>query len=107
MPKRKPSVQRVRPEFETFEDRICPSAGPGVNLSIPGPIFAGDDVTITATLNTEDPNENGEGEPLVIQSSGGFSATIGDYAVTQQLSFTATQDGETLDASIQGYDGDE
>lgn len=39
-------------------------------------INKGDTVTIQAMLSTSDPNENGEGEPLYLQSSGGFSATI-------------------------------
>lgn len=68
---------------------------------------AGDKIDIVATLNTTDVNENGEGEPLVLQSSGGFSATIPSYAQPTALSFTATANGESLSGFIVGYDGDE
>ncbi|HKC12473.1 MAG TPA: hypothetical protein VKI41_10610, partial [Vicinamibacteria bacterium] len=49
-----------------------------------------DIITGTATLFTNDPNENGEGEPLVIFSSGGeYSATIGAYSLPTPFSFPA------------------
>src|SRR3954470_4736350 len=98
---------RVRPSLEALETRLCPHvAGPGVNLNAPDAIHAGDTVTIEATLGSTDANENGEGEPLVIQSSGGFTATVGAYAQTRSVTFKATQDGELLTATIQNYDGD-
>src|SRR5215471_17629092 len=82
------------------------TTGAPTTIAFPG-VKAGDTITVQATLNTTDPNENGEGEPLVIQSSGGFSAIVSAYAQTRSLSFQATQDGETITISIQGADGDE
>jgi hypothetical protein len=70
-------------------------------------IHAGDRVTVVATLSTSDPNENGEGETLVIQSSGGFTATVAAYEVPQSFTFTATQNGETLFGNLTDSDGDE
>jgi hypothetical protein len=67
---------------------------------------AGDKVDVTATLSTSDPNENGEGEPLILQSSTGFSGTVSAYAQAQTFSFTATMPG-TLSGFIQGFDDDE
>ena len=68
---------------------------------------AGDKVDIVATLNTSDVNENGEGEPLVLQSSSGrLSVTISAYAQPTALSFTAAA-GDSLSGFIIGYDGDE
>jgi hypothetical protein len=63
-------------------------------------------VDIVATLNTSDPDENGEGEPLILQSSTGFSATVSVYALTTSFSFTASSPG-TLSGFIAGADGDE
>jgi hypothetical protein len=68
---------------------------------------AGDKVDIVATLSTNDPDENGEGEPLVLSSTGGFSASVPNYAQPTAFSFTASTDGESLSGSIAGYDGDE
>ena len=67
---------------------------------------AGDTVDIVATLNTVDPNENGEGEPLQLQSTTGFAATVSNYAQPTTFSFTATVGG-TLSGVILGFDGDE
>jgi len=80
----------------------------GSPVDIPlGTVHVGDTISLTAVLTTSDPNENGEGEPLIIQSSGGFSRTLNTYSQQQAISFQATQDGETLSAFIQGYDADE
>jgi len=84
---------------------VTTTGGP-TTIAFPG-LKVGDTVTVQATLNTTDPNENGEGEPLVIQSSGGFSAIVSAYAQTRSFSFQATQAGETITISIQGADGDE
>lgn len=59
-----------------------------------------------ATLTTVDPNEDGEGEPLVVNAPG-FSGTISSYGVPQTLSFTAAQTSETISGYIAGYDADE
>jgi hypothetical protein len=82
-------------------------SGTPVDIPINPPLQVGDRVDIQATLTTTDPNENGEGEPLIIQSSGGFSATIPEYEQTRAFTFTATVPGETVSAFIQGFDGDE
>ncbi|HQT26256.1 MAG TPA: hypothetical protein PLK99_06615, partial [Burkholderiales bacterium] len=94
-------------------------------LALLCPVFAqadivdlnpGDIVNITATLNTTDPNENGEGEPIVITAGG---ATIGvdpNYAIPGTFTYTAppviTAPGSpipkvAISYYIQGYDGDE
>lgn len=70
-------------------------------------IAPGDRVDIVARLDTSDPDENGEGEPLVIKSSGGFSATIAEYAQARSFSFTANSSGEVLSGFIRGFDGEE
>lgn len=70
-------------------------------------VHAGDTVNVVATLSTSDPNENGEGETLVVQSTGGFSATVAIYEVPQSFTFTATINGETVSGSLTNADGDE
>src|SRR5919201_4475844 len=57
----------------TSQTYTVASSSPAVLVS---GLRAGDKVDIVATLNTTDVNENGEGEPLKLQSSGGFAATI-------------------------------
>ena len=71
------------------------TTGAPTTIAFPG-IKAGDTVTVQATLNTTDPNENGEGEPLVIQSSGGFSAIVSAYAQTRSLSFSGSLEPPAL-----------
>lgn len=74
----------------------APSASVGVN------------VTVTATLHSPDRNENGEGEPLVLRSSGGeLTTTINDYEIPHSFTFPAAQNGVTVNGTIQNYDGDE
>ncbi|HEY8158037.1 MAG TPA: hypothetical protein VIF10_04945 [Methylobacter sp.] len=71
-------------------------------------IKAGDDVKVVATLHTSDPNENGEGEPLTVVSSGGeLTATIPDYELPHSVEFKAKQDGDIIDGTIAGFEGDE
>ena len=71
-------------------------------------IFAGESVRVIATLTTAtDPNENSEGEALILASSGGFSQTVTTYNQPQEFSFTALHDGETLTATASGDDNDE
>ena len=65
---------------------------------------AGDTIAVTATLSTNDPNENGEGEPLIVSSSGGeIRATIAAYSVPTPFSFTATVPNEEISGTIQGF----
>jgi len=66
----------------------------------------GDRVDIVATLSTSDANENGEGEPLILRTSTGFSGTVSAYAQATTFSFTAPAAG-TLSGFIQGFDSDE
>jgi hypothetical protein len=69
---------------------------------------AGVKVTVTATLHTSDPNENGEGEPLVITSSdGSLNATVPSYEVPYSFTFKATQPNVSVSGTIVGFDGDE
>ncbi len=75
-------------------------------ITIPN-VKVGTTINVQAILTTNDPDENGEGEPLVITSSGGFSFVMPDYFAPQSFSFKATQAGETLTATIVGADGDE
>jgi hypothetical protein len=70
-------------------------------------IKKGDVVGIQATLFTDDPNENGEGEPLILQSTGGFSLTISAYAQPRTVSYLSHNDNESISGYISGYDGDE
>lgn len=68
----------------------------------------GDSITITGLLTTSDPNENGEGEPVVFTSSGGeLSATISNYFQAQTFTFKATQANETISGTNVGFDFDE
>src|SRR5438067_2408023 len=56
----------------------------------------GDTIGVTATLVTSDPNENGEGEPLVVSTSGGeINAVIGAYSVPTPFTFTARVPNDT------------
>jgi hypothetical protein len=81
------------------------TSGSPTTLSITN-VHAGDTVTLAATLFSGDPNENGEGEPLIVQLPGGpFS--VAAYFAPQQINFIALQDGQTVSAYIQGADGDE
>jgi hypothetical protein len=81
------------------------TSGSPTTLSITN-VHAGDTVTLAATLFSGDPNENGEGEPLIVQLPGG-SFTVAAYFSPRQINFIALQDGQTVSASIQGADGDE
>lgn len=91
------------------------AAGPSVSVLIQSGtpqtvisgLFPGDLVEVTIQLTTDDPNENGEGEPLVVTSSGGFQISLGAYFVPRRYTFAATKIGETIQAYIAGYDGDE
>ncbi len=69
-------------------------------------VHSGDQVTMDAALFSGDPNENGEGEPLVVALPGG-NFSVAAYFVPRQITFLALQDGQTVSAFIQGADGDE
>jgi hypothetical protein len=88
----------LRPAMAEAQDCV-PQSSPTVH--------AGDTVNVVATLSTTDPNENGEGETLVVQSTGSFSVTVSTYVVPQSFTFTATIDGETVSGTLTSSDGDE
>jgi hypothetical protein len=67
---------------------------------------AGDIVTVTAALSTNDIDEDGEGEPLVLSLPGG-SFTVSNYFINQTTHFVALQDNPVVFAQILGADGDE
>lgn len=78
----------------------------GGSASLPVNAKAGDIVTVTAALSTNDIDEDGEGEPLVISlPQGGF--TVSNYFVNQTTHFVALQDNPVVFAQIVGADGDE
>src|SRR5947209_2202360 len=92
-----------RPALELLEDRCCPVTVSGSTpTSIPNSnVHAGDLVTMTATLHSMDPNENGEDphESLVIQVPGA-TFTVAAYEETQLFQFQAPANGPTLSAFI-------
>ncbi len=95
--------------FAPYEVQATPvSTTIGGSGSISTPVIhKGDTINIEATLSTTDPNENGEGEPLTVQSSSGFSFTISEYSQPRAFSYTAAADNESLSGFISGYEGDE
>ncbi len=95
-----------------MEDRITPSPST-ITVESSSPVTipianlkAGQTQKIQVDFTTSDPNDQSEGEPLIIQGSDGFSQTISNYG-TQTISVPITQNGDTLSAYIQGADGDE
>ena len=73
-------------------------------------INPGDIVSITATLNTSDPNENGEGEPIVVTANGGAVWVNPNYALPATFTYKApvgSSGPTTLGYYIQGADSDE
>lgn len=70
---------------------------------------AGDDVTVLAILHTNDPNENGEGEPLTVSiSNGGPTTSFPDYEITHSFIFRAANTAPvTAVGTNVGFDGDE
>jgi hypothetical protein len=67
---------------------------------------AGDTVYVDAQLFTNDPNEDGENEPLNIASGSG-GGSVSQYFSPTRISFTMVRDSQMLDAGIQGADYDE
>jgi hypothetical protein len=68
----------------------------------------GDLINVTVVLQTDDPDENGEGEPIAISSSGGeFIGNVGVYFSAVPFSYVATQANETVSGSFVDSDGDE
>lgn len=68
---------------------------------------AGDTVTISATLSTNDPNENGEGEFLSVTTSSGFGTTLSIYFQPSTITLPPATSAGVVSASIAGADGDE
>jgi hypothetical protein len=71
-----------------------------------GDVKAGQVIKLNIDYTTEDPDDQFEGEPLILLGSNGYKQTISTYG-NQIVSFPISQDGETLSAYIQGADGDE
>jgi hypothetical protein len=96
-----------------LEQRLCLSTTVTVAdstnpVAIPLPtLHAGDMVTIRTVTTTTDPNEDGESEPLVIQSSDGTSTSFYNYNIPLTHAFPIATNGATLTASLPGADGDE
>jgi hypothetical protein len=67
---------------------------------------AGQKVTVTAAMSTNDIDEDGEGEFLVVSLPGG-PFVVSNYFSNQSTTFIAVQDNPVVTATIQGYDGDE
>ncbi|HET9184034.1 MAG TPA: hypothetical protein VFP59_18045 [Candidatus Angelobacter sp.] len=67
---------------------------------------AGDIVTVTAAISTNDIDEDGEGEQLIISLPGG-AFTVSNYFVNQTTHFVATIDNPVVFAQIPGSDFDE
>jgi hypothetical protein len=88
-----------------FAQTYTITSGSPQSLSITN-VHAGDMVTVDATLFSGDPNENGEGEPLVLALPGG-NFVVSGYFSPQQTTFLALQDNQLVSAFIQGADGDE
>ena len=67
----------------------------------------GDTITVMATLSTTDPNESGEGEPLLISTLSGASFSDSTYSIPQTFIYTATVANDTITGTEIGFDGDE
>lgn len=109
----RPPRRRVwRPAVEGLERRLCLSTTVAVpdsaGVAIPLPVLhAGDILTIRATLTSTDPNEDGESEPLVVQSSDGRSTMFSSYNVPLTNTFPVATDGVALTASFPEADEDD
>jgi hypothetical protein len=82
---------------------LLPSAASATDITT---IQPGDTIALTVTLNTTDPNENGEGEPVVVQANGTNIGVNFNYGIPQTFTYTASAQ-TTISYFIQGADGDE
>lgn len=87
--------------------RASPSYGQSCSTTVANNI--GDRIQVTATLSSSDPNENGDGEALLITTSGGeFTTTDSIYALSQVYPpYTATAANETITGTNLRFDRDE
>jgi len=88
----------------------APATIPLTGILIPGTNAVGsvgDQVTIDAELFTSDPNEDGEGEPLILISQPSLNSGISHYYEKKRFIFPITQLGQVLNVNINGVDGDE
>jgi hypothetical protein len=68
----------------------------------------GDSITVTGLLTTTDPNENGEGEDVVFEGSGGeLIGATGHYFMARTFTYTATQKNESITGLNVDFDNDE
>ncbi len=88
----------------------APATIPLTGVLIPGTNAVGsvgDQVTIDAELFTSDPNENGEGEPLILISLPSLNTGISGYYAKRSFTCKIATLGQVLNANIDGVDGDE
>ena len=80
----------------------APALIPLTGVLIPGSTAVGsvgDQVTIDAELFTSDPNEDGEGEPLVLISLPSLNSGISHYYEQKRFTFNIAKAGQTLAAN--------
>lgn len=102
---RPPNKQRI-----FLGNFTAPATIPLTGILIPGTNAigsVGDQVTIDAELFTTDPNENGEGEPLILISLPSLNTGIRSYFAKRSFTFKISRLGQVLNANIEGADGDE
>jgi dUTPase len=71
-----------------------------------GNVKPGDQIKLSVNFSTTDPDDQSEGEPLIISGSDGTEQSISDYG-KQDVYLDVSQTGETFSAYIEGADGDE
>jgi hypothetical protein len=104
---------RFRPGLELLEGRACPA----VTINGPTVLHPGDSFDIVTRLSSADPDENGEGEPLIVTFNG-----VADPLLQTKYYFQTWRGGSSharvltppdgngdfqIAAYIQGEDGDE
>lgn len=88
----------------------APATIPLTGILLPGTNAVGsvgDLVTIEAELFSSDPDEDREGEPLLVISQPSINSGTGKYYDRKRFAFKIAKQGQYLDTVIDGYDGDE
>src|SRR3954467_8172679 len=96
-PSRRPA--RTRLHLEQLEDRTAPA----ITLQGYTDLHAGDQVTIHVAFPSEDQNEDGEGEPLIIKAGNDVILYLNKHDQNRTLHYTAPRD-EAITAEIPGED---
>src|SRR5215472_13523005 len=83
--------------------------GQGCTFTFIEDLKFGDKIQVTATLHSSDPSENGEGEVLLLSSSGGeFTGTVSVFGIPQTFSYKVAAFGpQTIKGIVLNGDGDE